>query len=220
MFSSPKRFHISCSFILFSSCFLFFFQKFIFLGHLTSFLFSFFDSFLHFFLFDLIKIVNIYWLLFVNVSLRIVSQFSGFFPWELFNFFVLVCFENDVKITFQIETAFFGGAIDLRKNGIQVQVLKYVLVAGQVVSQFFVTALVLVQEISDYFEHFWLKHIFTVELKTFFELKSFFPCKYPCKISWACTLSRACRPLRACFCPPIFCPVSNENGFRFLVTSK
>ena len=158
------------------------------------------------------------WLLFVNVSLRIVSQFSGFFPRELFNFFVLVCFEIDVKITFQIETAFFGGAIDLRKNGIQV--LKYVLVAGQVVSQFFVTVLVLVQEISDYFEHFWLKHIFTVELKTFFELKSFFPCKYPCKISWACTLSRACRPLRACFCPPIFCPVSNENGFRFLVTSK
>ena len=212
MFSSPKRFHISCSFILFSSCFLFFFQKFIFLGHLTSFLFSFFDSFLHFFLFDLIKIVNIYWLLFVNVSLRIVSQFSGFFPWELFNFFVLVCFENDVKITFQIETAFFFFFLDLRKNGIQVQVLKYVLVAGQVVSQFFVT--VLVQEISDYFEHFWLKHIFTVELKTFF------PCKYPCKISWACTLSRACRPLRACFCPPIFCPMSNENGFRFLVTSK
>ena len=109
-------------------------------------------------------------------------------------FFVLVCFEDNVKITLQIKT----GTINLWQS-VEINVPKYVFVAGQVVSQYLVVVLVLVLKISYYFEHFWLQHVFTIT-------KSFFPCKYACKIFEACIPSIAFRSYHACFCLSIFYP--------------
>ena len=66
------------------------------------------------------------------VSLRIFYSSPGFFLKNFPIFFILVCFKDDVKITFQVETTFLRGAIDFRKD-VGIYILKYVLVAGQVV---------------------------------------------------------------------------------------
>ena len=130
--SSPKHFHISFSFTLDSSWFpflLFFFKSFFFFGHLSKFLFSFFNSFLHLFLLDLIKIINIYRLLFISANF-ITHRFIVLwvFPQGTFQlYFILVRFKDDVKIAFQIETTFFCRTMNFRKN-VSINVLKYVLV--------------------------------------------------------------------------------------------
>ena len=116
-------------------------------------------------------------------------------------FFVLVSFEDDVKITSQIETTFFSQTMNLRKN-VGIYLLKYVFVAWQVVSQFYVVVLVLVQKISYYFKHFCLEYIFTVQIQI-----SFFRFKYACKIFVAYILSKACRSFCAHFCLLILYPV-------------
>ena len=69
-----------------------------------------------------------------------------------------------MEITFQIETAFFSGAIRLRKH-VRTDVLENVLLAGQVVSELLKIILILVYEISNDSRYFWLQCIFTIQLQ-------------------------------------------------------
>ena len=74
-----------------------------------------------------------------------------------------------MKITFQIETTFFSGAIDLSKN-IRIHLLENVLVTRQIISQFLVVVLVLLQEIGDDFQHLRLQDFFIIQVQEFFFL--------------------------------------------------
>ena len=128
LFNSPKRFHISFSFSLDSSCFLFF-QQFIFSGYLSLFLFSFWDPFFNLFFFNLIKITSLHRLLFKNrhlisycfIVLRVLSQ--GDFQLS----FALVRFKENVKIAFQIKTTPFGRTIYFWED-IRINILKNILI--------------------------------------------------------------------------------------------
>ena len=127
LFYSLKRLHISFSFTIDSSCFLFFFfQQFIFFSHLSPLLSSFFDPFFHLFLFDLVQIINIYkQFLFVNVCFITYCfiVFQVFLQGTFQLFFVFLCFEDDVKITLQIKTTFLCRTINLWKN-VGISILK------------------------------------------------------------------------------------------------
>ena len=120
LFSSPKRFHISFSFVLLFSSFLFF-QQFIFFCHLTPFLFLFFYSFLHLFLFDLVKVIYVYRFLFLDICLIAYCFIVLWvFSQGTFQFFF-------VHVRFKIERLLFGGAVDFRKH-IRIYVLENILV--------------------------------------------------------------------------------------------
>ena len=124
MFNSLKLFYMSLSFCLDSFCFPVF-LKYSFFSHLWLFLFSFFNTFSYLFFIDLIKMIKVYRFLFVNVYFVLcVFVVIWVFTQRTFQlFYVLVRFENDLKIAFQIENMFLCGTINLWKN-IRINILK------------------------------------------------------------------------------------------------
>ena len=167
LFSSPSRFTVSCSFNLFFSSRFFFFKSLFFSATSCRFCFHFLTlSFTSFSSISLKSSMFIGFCLFLSygfIILWILTQRTVQF------FLVLVSFEDDVKITFQIETTFFSGAIDLRKN-VSIHVLENVLVTRQIIPQFLVVVLILLQEISEDFQNLWVQDIFTVQVQEIFFL--------------------------------------------------
>lgn len=151
------------SFTLFSSLFLFF-KKFIVFSYFASLLFSFVNSLFDLFLFALAKVIDVCQFLFVNTCLFSHSFIViGVFPHSSHLDFVLVRFKHDVKVAFQIETSFFGRAVNFWIN-VGINILEYALAPRKTILQKFKVFFVLFNKISNCLEHFWLEYIFSIQV--------------------------------------------------------
>ena len=84
-------------------------------------------------------------------------------------FFILVGFKHNMKITFEVETSTFCWTVYFREYS-WIDILKYVFVMRQVISQFNVIVFPFIWKFSYNFQYFLLKNIFPVEVEEIFVL--------------------------------------------------
>ena len=118
---------------------------------------------------------------------------------------VAICFEQDVKISLEVETAFFR-CLHRRKH-MRIDILIYVFVSSQCLLKHSQILFSLIDETSHYFEHARLTNILTVEVD---EIPVFADVY---KILMEYILSRACRPSRASFYLKCFCSEKTDSDF-------
>ena len=80
---------------------------------------------------------------------------------------VAIRFEQNVKITLEVETTFFRCRVHLRKL-MRIYILIYIFVSGQMLLKHSQILFSLIDKTSHYFKHTWLTSISTVEVNEVF----------------------------------------------------